>query len=83
MRKIYAFLGKQYFEHDYENVEYENETYDRSLNMKSLHTVRKKVSWEERQSILPKSVWEKYVGKEFWRPQKLDYSIKSVYKVVK
>ena len=29
----------------------------------------KKVAWEERRSILPKSVWDKYAGKEFWRPQ--------------
>lgn len=83
MRKIYAFIGKQYFEHDYNNVEYENETYDQALNMKSLHTVRKKVSWEERHSILPKSVWDKYAGKEFWRPQTPDYSMKSTYKLVK
>lgn len=83
MRKIYAFIGKQYFEHDYNNVEYENETFDRDLNMKGLHTVRKKISWQQRPSILPKSVWDKYAGKEFWRSQKLDYSIKSIYKVVK
>ena len=83
MRKIYAFIGKQYFEHDYNNVEYENETYDKALNMKSLHTVRKKVSWEERRSIFPRSVWDRYAGKEFWRPQTPDYSMKSTYKLVK
>lgn len=67
MRKIYDFIGKLYFEHDFKNVEYENEVYDRSLNMKSLHTVRREVSWQERPTILPKSVWDKYAGKEFWR----------------
>lgn len=79
MRKIYEFIGKPYFNHDFDNVEYENETFDRALNMKSLHTVRRKVSWEQRPTILPKSVWDKYAGKEFWRPQKPDYSIK--YKI--
>ena len=83
MRKIYAFIGKQYFEHDYNNVEYENEIFDRALNMQSFHTVRKKVSWEERRSILPRSIWDKYAGKEFWRPQTPDYSMKSTYKLVK
>ena len=67
MREIYQFIGKPYFDHDFQNVEYENEVYDNALNMKSLHTVRRKVTWEERLTILPKSVWEKYADKEFWR----------------
>lgn len=67
IREIYEFINKPYFNHDFDNVEYENEVYDRALNLKSLHTVRRKVAWQERQSILPMSVWEKYGGKEFWR----------------
>jgi len=67
MREIYEFMGKPYFDHDFQNVEYENEVYDKALNMKSLHTVRKEVTWQQRPSILPKSVWDKYAGKEFWR----------------
>jgi sulfotransferase len=81
MREIYQFIGKPYFDHDFDNVEYENEVFDRALNMKSLHTVRRKVTWEERPTILPKSVWEKYSDKEFWRvpaePEEImDFSIK-------
>lgn len=72
MRKIYDFIGKPYFEHDYLNVEYENEVYDNALNIKSLHTVRGKVKWQERVSILPKSIWDKYAGKEFWRKPELE-----------
>jgi sulfotransferase len=83
MRELYQFIGKPYFDHDFNNVEYENEVYDQSLNMKSLHTVRRKVTWQERKSILPKSVWEKYAGKEFWRTappeQPQDFAIKSSY----
>jgi len=83
MRKIYRFIGKPYFSHDFDNVEYENEVYDKALNMKSLHTVRRKVSWEERPSILPKSIWDKYAGKEFWRPAETtpDFSVKTPYKL--
>lgn len=80
MREIYEFIGKPYYEHDFTNVEYENEVYDSSINMKSLHTVRKEVSWQERPSILPKSIWEKYGGKEFWRKPQVDFSTKSSYK---
>ena len=82
MRKIYAFIGKSYFDHDFDNVEYENEVFDRALNMKSLHTVRRKVTWEERRSILPKSVWDKYAGKEFWRPAKPKFAEQYRMKVV-
>jgi sulfotransferase len=82
MREIYQFIGKPYFDHDFDNVEYENEVFDRALNMKSLHTVRRKVTWEERPTILPRSVWEKYAGKEFWRvpaEPELDFAVKTDY----
>jgi sulfotransferase len=81
MRELYGFIGKPYFAHDFKNVEYDNEVYDKALNMKSLHTVRKQVTWQERPSILPKSVWEKYAGKEFWRKPAPEFSVKSLYKV--
>lgn len=81
MREIYDFIAKPYFEHDFKNVEYENETFDKALNMKSLHTVRKEVTWQERPSILPKSVWDKYSGKEFWRTAAPEFAIKQLYKV--
>lgn len=81
MRKVYDFIGKPYFNHDFKNVEYENEVYDRALNLKSLHTVRREVTWQERPSILPKSVWDKYGGKEFWRRKEVDYSLKNIIKL--
>jgi sulfotransferase len=86
MREIYQFIGKPYFDHDFDNVEYENEVFDRALNMKSLHTVRRKVTWEERPTILPRSVWEKYAGKEFWRvpaEPEPDFTIKTDYSFVR
>jgi sulfotransferase len=81
MRELYGFIGKPYFDHDFKNVEYDNEVYDKALNMKSLHTVRREVSWIERSSILPKSVWEKYSGKEFWRVPEVDYVPQNVVKL--
>jgi sulfotransferase len=81
LRELYQFIGKPYFDHDFKNVEYDNEVYDKALNMKSLHTVRKEVSWIERPSILPKSVWEKYSGKEFWRVPEVNYVPHNVVKL--
>jgi sulfotransferase len=46
MQKIYQFIDKPWFEHDFDNVEYENELFDRSANKTGLHTVRKKVEWD-------------------------------------
>jgi len=81
MQELYSFINKPYYNHDFKNVEYENEVYDKALNMKSLHTVRKQISWQENLSILPKSVWEKYSGKEFWRKPAPEFSVKQLYKV--
>jgi sulfotransferase len=81
MRELYDFIAKPYFNHDFKNVEYDNEVYDKALNMKSLHTVRKEVTWQERPSILPKSVWEKYAGKDFWRTPAPAFAAKLLYKV--
>jgi sulfotransferase len=67
IRSIYKFIDKPYYEHDFDNVEYSNENFDLSCNIKDLHTVRRKVEWIERKSILPQDVWEKYSNMEFWR----------------
>jgi sulfotransferase len=63
MKGIYDFLEKNYFDHDFDNVEYENEVFDRALNMKDLHTVKRKVEWVERKMILPDFVIERYKNK--------------------
>jgi sulfotransferase len=69
MRNIYEFLEKPYYQHDFENVEYSNENFDRVCNLKDLHTVRKKVEYKEQKKVLPPEIWEKYesMNMEFWR----------------
>jgi sulfotransferase len=69
MRTIYEFLEKPYYFHDFENVEYSNENFDRSCNLKNLHTVRRKVEYKEQKKILPPEIWEKYasMNMEFWK----------------
>jgi sulfotransferase len=68
MKSIYEFIDKPYYEHDFNNVEYSNENFDSSCNLKDLHTVKRKVEWIERKSILPPEVWKKYSNMEFWKP---------------
>jgi sulfotransferase len=69
MKTIYEFLEKPYYAHDFENVEYSNENFDRSCNLKDLHTVRKRVEYKEQKKVLPPEVWEKYesMNMEFWK----------------
>lgn len=57
---LYKFLNLQYYEHDFDNVYYKNEIFDSSINLKDLHTVRKKVEWVERESILPREIINQY-----------------------
>jgi len=74
MKKVYNFIGKEYYSHDFDNVEYKNELFDLSFGMRDLHTVRKKVEYKPRKTILPQSVWAKYKDLEFWREKSQDNS---------
>jgi sulfotransferase len=73
MEAIYKFINKPYFEHDFNNVDYENEPFDRACNMKDLHTVKKKVELVDRKHIIPDYVLEKYSNYDFWKGSKLKY----------
>ena len=69
MRSIYEFLEKPYYQHDFDNLQYSNELFDRQLNLKDLHTVRKKVEYNPPRCILPQEIVWKYseMNMEFWR----------------
>lgn len=69
MRGVYKFLEKPYYSHDFENVEYSNENFDKVCNLKNLHTVRKKVEYKPPRCVLPPDIVKKYstMNMEFWR----------------
>ena len=67
MKKIYEFIDKPYFNHDFENVEYSNKDFDKLLNLNDLHTVRKKVEYKPTKFRIPPEVIKKYNQMEFWR----------------
>lgn len=73
LREVYDFIGKPYYNHNFDNVEYENELFDIKLNLKDLHTVKKKVEYLNRKTILPDEVWNKYSGKNFMQEPKGKY----------
>jgi sulfotransferase len=72
LRLLYQFLGEKFFEHDFDNVEYEAEEFDIPLGTPNLHTVRRKVEWVERQSVLPPELFQRFVNDAFWINQELN-----------
>jgi sulfotransferase len=69
---IYRQLGMQPFSHDFDNIEYAEERFDQQLGMPDLHTVRRKVELERRNTILPPDIFMKYTDMNFWDNEKLN-----------
>ena len=63
---IYQFLGEEPFQHDYENLQFDTPEYDEGLGLVGLHKVRRKVSPEPRETILPPDLFEQYSKLSFW-----------------
>jgi sulfotransferase len=66
LQKLYAELREPYFKHDFNEVSYEEPEYDEHLGMPGMHTLRKKVSYDERTPSIPPDIFLKYVANQFW-----------------
>ena len=78
MREVYEFLEKPYYPHNFENIEYSNENFDKACNLKDLHTVKKRVEYKPPRCVLPSEIVQKYekMNMEFWRKNnKIDPNI--------
>jgi sulfotransferase len=67
LRLLYDMLEEPFFQHDFDNVEYNADDFDMALGTRGLHTVRRRVEWVERQSVLPPGLFERFSGNMFWR----------------
>jgi sulfotransferase len=67
MQHLYQLLTEPFFEHDFDNVEYQANDFDFALGTRGLHTVRRKVEWIERQSVLPPHLFDRFDNDMFWR----------------
>jgi sulfotransferase len=65
--QLYSMLDEPWFEHDFENVDYQAEEFDLALGSRGLHTVRRRVAWIERQTVLPPDLFARFRGDMFWR----------------
>jgi len=69
MELVYDFIGEPRFAHDFDNVDYAEEAFDQGIGVKDLHTVRRKVEFKSRRSILPPDLFAKYQDMDFWQDQ--------------
>lgn len=76
MKKIYDFLGEEYYKHDFTNIENIHRENDELVyGLRDMHDVRKtlsKVSVDPT-SILSENILAKCSGSEFWRTINTDY----------
>jgi sulfotransferase len=63
---VYDFLGEPYFEHDFENVEYDAEEFDQQLGAPGLHRVKRQVRFTPRPTVIPPDLFEKFNQMSFW-----------------
>jgi sulfotransferase len=64
---IYQFLDEPPFAHDFADVDYAEPEFDAQLSTPGLHTVKRKVAFEPRRTILPPDLFQKYAALSFWR----------------
>ena len=61
------FTGLPRFEHDVQNIAFDAEEFDARLGTPGLHAVRPRAAYEERETILPPDLWQRYEGASIWR----------------
>jgi sulfotransferase len=67
VKQIYQFLGESWYEHDFDNVEDSYDEFDAQAKITGLHTVRRKVEYRDRRSILPGELRDRYSPMSFWK----------------
>ena len=67
MKKLYKFIGEEYYPHDYSEVQASYDEFDADANVNGLHKIRKGVSYIKRNPIIPPDVWNQYSNLEVWR----------------
>jgi sulfotransferase len=67
MEYLYKELEVPLFKHDFNNVQYEADEFDAQLGVPGLHTVRRKVEFMQRKTILPPDLFERFKGGDSWR----------------
>lgn len=70
MPLIYEFLGEPYFKHNFQDVQFDAPLFDANLGVEGLHRVSGAVKKNERATILPPDLFNKFSEMTFWHEQK-------------
>jgi sulfotransferase len=72
LQRLYQELGEPPYEHDLENLSYDEPEYDAFLGMPGMHKVGAKVERQHRESCVPPDVFAKYSELSFWRKPEMN-----------
>lgn len=66
LQQLYRELDETWYEHDFENLRYDEPGYDAHLGMPGMHKVGAKVEYQKRDSCIPPDIFDKYADLSFW-----------------
>ncbi len=67
MADIYKFLGEPSFNHDFNDLEASYDEFDQDVNLKGMHTIRKRLEYSVRNPIIPPDLWHQADTLSFWK----------------
>ena len=67
MEAVYAFTGLPPFKHDFDAISFDATEFDARLGTPGLHHVRPQARHEDRETILPPDLWQRWEGASIWR----------------
>jgi sulfotransferase len=67
MHAIYNFIGEPQFDHDFDHVYFDAAEFDERAGMPGLHSVRSAVVANQRPTLLPPDLFERFENHAFWR----------------
>lgn len=77
--EVYKFIGEKPFKHDFNNIEFDAEEFDRRIGTPGLHRVGRSIHANERPTVLPPELIRKYENDSFWLdPSRNPHQVKVV-----
>lgn len=67
LRALYKFIGEDWFPHDFNDVATSYDEFDADVNLRGMHTTRKRIEFVSRHSVLPPDLWQETAGLSFWK----------------
>lgn len=72
LKEIYNFIEEPYFQHDYNNICFDASEFDKKSGTPGLHTVHSSVNTNQRATILPPDLFQRFERDDFWKVPQLN-----------